>query len=221
MLLREYQTVAKREFCDSSLATQKMPRTPESFVRARRESWSRLHDLVDKAQKARLAALSDDELHELGTLYRRASADLARAQTRYGTTTAGLELVRSLNALVLRAHSQIYSAPPPAPSRGFWFFFYGFPEAFRRHWKLIALAAFLMFAPALASYVAVWSNADTAKLLVPDQAVRVVESVRLPKAPKQRSPKARRQKANHRLGRQHQFRGSGFISRDQFLHHDQ
>ena len=54
-----------------------MPRTPEQFVRARREAWERLEDLVGRAQNAQLNALSNDELHELGTLYRRASADFS------------------------------------------------------------------------------------------------------------------------------------------------
>lgn len=151
-----------------------MPRSPESFVRARKDSWARLHDLVDRAQKSRNAALSDDELHELGTLYRRASADLARAQTRYANTFAGQELVRSLNMLVLRAHAQIYSAPLPVPARGWHFFLYGFPQAFRAHWRAILLAAALLYGPALASYVAVWSNPQTASLLIPDEVSETV-----------------------------------------------
>lgn len=152
-----------------------MARTPESFVRARREAWSRLHELVDKAQNSRLSSLSDEELQEMGTLYRRASADLARAQTRYASTFAGQELVRSLNALVLRAHAQIYSAPPSSTSRGLSFFLFGFPAAFRRHWRPILLAAFFMFGPAFAAYVSVWTNPDTAPLFVERHVVEQVE----------------------------------------------
>lgn len=152
-----------------------MIRTPENFVRARREAWSRLHELVDKSQTSRLASLSDDELHEMGTLYRRASADLARAQTRYASTFAGQELVCSLNALVLRAHAQIYSAPPASSSRGLLFFLFGFPATFRRHWKPILLAAILMFGPAFAAYVSVWSNPQTAPLFVDREVVEEVE----------------------------------------------
>ncbi|MBW3635656.1 MAG: stage II sporulation protein M [Armatimonadetes bacterium] len=149
-----------------------MPRTPENFVRARREAWSRLHELVDRSQNARLAALSDEELHEMGTLYRRASADLARAQTRYNSTFAGQELVRSLNALVLRAHAQIYSAPPASPSRGLFFFLFGFPAAFRRHWRPILLAAVLMFGSALCAYVSVWTNEENIQLFITDPDMR-------------------------------------------------
>jgi uncharacterized membrane protein SpoIIM required for sporulation len=152
-----------------------MARTPENFVRTRREAWSRLHDLVDKAQNSRLSSLSNDELHEMGTLYRRASADLARAQTRYMETFAGQELVRSLNALVLRAHAQIYSAPPASTSRGLAFFIFGFPAAFQRHWRPIFLAAFLMYAPAFASYVAVWANPQSTHLFLDPRVVQEVE----------------------------------------------
>jgi hypothetical protein len=99
----------------------------DQFVRQHRAGWKRLHELVEKAQRSRLSSLSDDELHELGTLYRRASSDLARAQTRLSGTTAGRELIHSLNALVLRAHSQVYSAPAPQPLRALRFLLYGFP----------------------------------------------------------------------------------------------
>lgn len=152
-----------------------MPRTPESFVRARREAWARLQELVDKSQASRLTALSDAELHEMGTLYRRASADLARAQTRYNATFAGQELVRSLNALVLRAHAQIYAAPPASPSRGLWFLLFGFPAAFRRHWKPILLAALLMYGPACAAYLSVWANPSSATLFVDREVIEKVE----------------------------------------------
>ncbi len=151
-----------------------MIRTPEAFVRERREAWARLQELTDRSQRARLGALSDAELHEMGALYRRTSADLARAQTRYASTFAGQELVRSLNALVLRAHAQIYSAPPALPSRGLWFLLFGFPAAFRRHWKPIALAALFMFGPAFAAYVAVWTSPQSATLFVDREVIAKV-----------------------------------------------
>ena len=154
-----------------------MSRTPEQFVLARREAWERLENLVDRAQGARLNALSNDELHELGTLYRRASADLARAQTRYNSTLAGQELVRTLNALVRRAHAQIYAAPSTnaAPKTAWNWLFYGFPAAFRRHWRTIAFAAILMYGPAIASYVAVWSDSANTHLFVDEEVVKTVE----------------------------------------------
>ena len=154
-----------------------MPRTPEQFVRSRRDAWERLEDLVDRAQSARSNALSNDELHEMGTLYRRTSADLARAQTRYNSTLAGQELVRTLNALVRRAHAQIYAAPAAnaAPKTARNWLFYGFPAAFRRHWRAIAFAALLMYGPAVAAYVAVWSDSANTHLFLDDGVVKTVE----------------------------------------------
>lgn len=152
-----------------------MPRTPEQFVRQRQESWTRLEELVDRAQTLKIGALSDSELLELGTLYRRVSSDLARAQTRYAQTHAGRELMRSLNALVLRAHAQVYSAPAPQTSNFWGFLLYGFPAAFRRNLRPILLAAFFMYAPAVIAYFAVWTNPANARLFVPDAVVKEVE----------------------------------------------
>ncbi len=152
-----------------------MSRSAERFVRTHREMWQRLSALVDKAQQSRLDSLSDDELHEMGVLYRRASSDLARAKTRYITTNSGRELVRSLNDLVLRAHTQVYSAPPPQPLNAIHFLLHGFPAAFRRHWRAIALAAVFMYLPGLLSYFTVVYNPDSAKIFVPDSAIQEVQ----------------------------------------------
>lgn len=152
-----------------------MARSAERFVKSHHPAWSRLSELVEKAQRGRLASLTDDELQELGTLYRRAAADLARAQTRYATTNAGRELVRSLNDLVLRAHTQVYSAPAPQPMRALHFLFYGFPAAFRRHWRPIALAAIFLFGPGLLAYAATVVNPELATLFVPEGAIEEVQ----------------------------------------------
>lgn len=148
----------------------------EQFVAAHRAEWGRLNELVGKAQNARLNALTDDELHELGALYRRAAADLARVQTRYGTTSAGQELVRSLNDLVLRAHVQVFSAPPPQPLDGLAFVLYGFPATVRRQWRAILVAAVLMYLPALLAHCAVIENPALAQIFVPDSAIKEVQA---------------------------------------------
>lgn len=151
-----------------------MAKTAEQFVRGRRGAWERLDALVKKAQSG-LQTLSDDELQELGALYRRASADLARAQTRYATTNAGRELVLSLNDLVLRAHTQVYTAPAPQVLHARDFVLYGFPATFRRQWRAIALAAAFMFLPALLAYASVVVNSDTTSLFVQDYVVKTVQ----------------------------------------------
>lgn len=151
-----------------------MARTAEQFVTVRRGAWERLDELVKRAQNG-LGALSDDEIQELGALYRRTSADLARAQTRYATTTAGRELVRSLNDLVLRAHAQVYSAPAPEVSNALDFVLYGFPATFRRQWRAILLAAFFMFIPALLAYATVVFDSQYTDLFPVQGAVQQVQ----------------------------------------------
>ncbi len=153
-----------------------MPRTPEQFVRSRQESWTRLEELVDRAQTQKIGALSDSDLLEMGTLYRRVSSDLARAQTRYSNTHAGRELMRSLNALVLRAHAQVYSAPAPQTSNFWHFLLYGFPAAFRRNLRPILLAALCMYGPAIIAYFAVWTKPENTRLFVPDEVVKEVQT---------------------------------------------
>jgi uncharacterized membrane protein SpoIIM required for sporulation len=111
----------------------------------------------------------------MGALYRRASADLARAQTRYASTTAGRELALSLNDLVLRAHTQVYAAPAPQAGHAFDFVVYGFPAAFRRQWRAIALAAVFMFLPALLAYASVVMNPDNTSLFVDEHVVKTVQ----------------------------------------------
>lgn len=152
-----------------------MSRSAQRFVRTHYPMWERLSELTDKAHGSHLNALSDEELHELGVLYRRASADLARAKTRYSSTNAGRELVRSLNDLVLRAHTQVYSAPAPQPRNILPFFLHGFPAAIQRNWQLILLAAFFMFLPGLVAYLTVVFNPDSASLFVPESAIYEVQ----------------------------------------------
>lgn len=147
----------------------------ERYVAAHRAGWKRLSDLVEKAQRTRLTSLTDAELHEMGALYRRTSSDLARAQTRYAGTAAGRELVRSLNDLVLRAHTQVYSAPAPQPVRALDFMLFGFPAAFRRNWRAIAVAAAFMFLPAVFAYIATVVNPESAKMFVPEQVIQEVQ----------------------------------------------
>lgn len=137
--------------------------------------WQRLSELTDRAQNSGLGSLSNAELHEMGILYRRASSDLARAKTRYSDTNAGRALTRSLNDLVLRAHTQVYSAPAPQPMNALQFLLHGFPETFRRCWRPIALAAVFLFLPGFLAYISVVINPDTAPLFVPDDAIREVQ----------------------------------------------
>ena len=52
----------------------------EEFVALRRDDWNRLEDLLARAGAANLNALAPAQVLTMAALYRRATADLARAQ---------------------------------------------------------------------------------------------------------------------------------------------
>lgn len=120
----------------------------EDFIQAKKPNWERLTAILDRSQRAGLAALSAEELTNLGRLYRSATSDLAVARRDFG----GHRVADYLNGLVARAHAAVYQSRS-ARRRGIVdFFARGFPRTFRATWGY-TLAAFLMFLlPALASY---------------------------------------------------------------------
>lgn len=152
-----------------------MPSNAERFVNTHRESWQRLDFLVKKAKNSSIHLLANAEIEEVGILYRRVAADLARAQTRYAGTSTGRELVRSLNDLLLNAHTLVHGGAPAHPIHAWQFLLYGFPAAFRRQWRAIAVAALFMMVPALLAYIAVLANPASAPLFVPDSAITQVQ----------------------------------------------
>jgi uncharacterized membrane protein SpoIIM required for sporulation len=120
----------------------------EDFIVAKKPNWERLTAILDKSQVGGLAALSAEELNELGRLYRSATSDLAVARRDF----AGHRVADYLNSLVARAHGAIYQSPAARRRSIVTFFTEAFPRTFRATWGY-TLAAFLMFLlPALASF---------------------------------------------------------------------
>src|SRR5207244_13056254 len=72
----------------------------EDFVALRRNDWNRLEDLLARAGSGHLNALTPAQVLTMAALYRRATADLARAQRDW----PGEPVQRYLNGLVARGH---------------------------------------------------------------------------------------------------------------------
>jgi uncharacterized membrane protein SpoIIM required for sporulation len=89
---------------------------PSRPLRDRRADLARFEALLDECERLRVAQLPFDELRELGRLYRRHAAELARIRDR----DEDPEAIRHLNALCVRAYTHLYPSPPPdqAPARG-------------------------------------------------------------------------------------------------------
>lgn len=79
----------------------------------RRTDLARFEALLDECERLRVAQLPFDELRELGRLYRRHAAELARTRER----DEDPEAIRHLNALCVRAYTHLYPSPPPEQPR--------------------------------------------------------------------------------------------------------
>jgi uncharacterized membrane protein SpoIIM required for sporulation len=135
----------------------------EDFIAAKKPAWERLTTLLDKSRLSGLAALSAEELSELGRLYRGATSDLAVARRDFPTH----RVAEYLNSLVARAHAAVYQGRA-ARRRGLLeFFAITFPRTFRATWPY-TLAAFLMFLlPALASFTIAYRDPSAGAALLP------------------------------------------------------
>jgi uncharacterized membrane protein SpoIIM required for sporulation len=143
----------------------------EDFVALRREDWNRLEDLLAHASNGRPDALTPAQVLTAARLYRRATADLARAQRDW----PGQPVQRYLNGLVARGHGVIYRQGGSFGQRMRLFYLETLPRTYRESWRYIVASAALLFVPALVSYFVVLANPDAAYSIVDPS---LIESVR-------------------------------------------
>jgi uncharacterized membrane protein SpoIIM required for sporulation len=140
------------------------------LVRAQSGAWKRLQELVDEASARGLGGLDEGELEEFTALYREVSADLARAHTYRGS----LRLCFHLERLVGQAHNLFYQDRTEGFSVISWLLS-GFPRTFRARARYVAVAAGLLFAPALLTYAGVRQDPEVGRRLVPSMMVSRAE----------------------------------------------
>ncbi|HUS14309.1 MAG TPA: stage II sporulation protein M, partial [Chloroflexia bacterium] len=127
--------------------------------------WARLEALSLRANRGRLADLPPAEIEELGRLYRQASGDLARAQRDYPEDRVTVYL----NRLVAGSYAAIYREGGWTWRRVGQFYGRDFPRLVRKQWAYVAVAAALLFLPAIAAWLAVVLQPGTAATLLPNQ----------------------------------------------------
>jgi uncharacterized membrane protein SpoIIM required for sporulation len=130
----------------------------EEFVALRREDWNRLEDLLARAGASHLNALAPAQVLTLAALYRRATADLARAQRDW----PGEPVHSYLNGLVSRGHGVVYRRGGGVWRRIREFYTELLPRTFREAWPYLVASAALLFVPAMVSFFAVLANPDSA-----------------------------------------------------------
>ena len=130
----------------------------EEFVASRRDDWNHLENLIARGNAGRLNSLHPMQVLTLAALYRRATADLARAQRDW----PGEPVHLYLNGLVARGHGVIYRRGGDVWKRLRTFYSETLPRTYRDAWPYIVASAALLFVPALVSFFVVLANPDAA-----------------------------------------------------------
>lgn len=137
----------------------------------RRGEWQELERLVGRASGARLGGLQADEVVALATLYRRAAADLSRAQRDWPAEP----VTQYLNGLVARGHGVVYRRGGAVLSRLWTFYSRTLPRTFRACGAYVVVSALLLFVPAIIAGVAIATNPDLASSVLPGRLVTAVK----------------------------------------------
>lgn len=141
----------------------------------RKPEWERLESLVQRSAAGRLAALRPSEVLALAALYRRATADLARAQRDW----AGEPVATYLNGLVARGHGAVYRQGGDVARRLGTFYTHTLPQTYRAAAPYLLAAGALLFIPMLVAFFAVWNDPDLAYGLAPPEIVEGVHHHRI------------------------------------------
>jgi uncharacterized membrane protein SpoIIM required for sporulation len=129
----------------------------EEFVALRRDDWNRLEDLLASGGAGHLNALAPAQVLTMAALYRRATADLARAQRDWPDEPVH----RYLNGLVGRGHGVVYRRGGRVWRRVRDFYSQVLPRTYRESWRYVLAAAALLFVPAIVAYFVVLTNPDS------------------------------------------------------------
>ncbi len=142
-----------------------------AFINGKRAGWEKLSVIVERTKNGGLKQLSAEELPALGSLYRRAAADLAYARAQ----GANPNLVLYLNELVGNAHGVIYAEEVGGWSRLGQFFAVGLPAVMRRRMPFILAAIAINLVGALLAYFIIHRDPTQMSLYFPDQLRDVVD----------------------------------------------
>jgi len=130
----------------------------EEFVASRRDDWNHLENLIARGSTGRLNPLHPMQVLTLASLYRRATADLARAQRDWPDEPVH----RYLNGLVARGHGVVYRRGGDVRKRLRTFYGETLPRTYRGAWRYVVASAALLFVPALIAFFVVLAHPDAA-----------------------------------------------------------
>jgi uncharacterized membrane protein SpoIIM required for sporulation/uncharacterized RDD family membrane protein YckC len=140
-------------------------RERHAIVASGSQRWSSFAMRLDQAQRGGLKSLGEVGLREFVADYRDLAADLARLQT----AARGRERdeVFYLSRLMAGAHNLLYRGRALTFKDIWRAFAIDAPREVRRSWRPIALAAALLFGPAIIAHMAVVRNPQVARVFIP------------------------------------------------------
>ncbi|MDB4885527.1 MAG: protein of unknown function transrane, partial [Gemmatimonadetes bacterium] len=149
-------------------------RERQALIAAGQPAWNAFSMRLARAQKGGLRSLSEDDVRTFVSEYRALSADLARLRTAAGGRP--LDELFQLGRLVAGAHNLLYRDRGMPLRAALRFLFTEVPREVRRSVRPIALAALLLFGPALVSVVGVMRSPGIARELLPAGMMERAES---------------------------------------------
>jgi len=144
----------------------------DEFYQSRKGDWETLSRLLEQSQSD-MRGLSESQVNDMARLYRATTSDLALAKRDFPRN----EVTVYLNQLVARAHAVVYRSEPLALRRLWHFATTDFPRLFRATWIFTFTAALFFILPAIASGLVTYVRPESATLLLPPQAHRLISIV--------------------------------------------
>src|SRR5213594_2404542 len=146
---------------------------PDDLVDRRRGEWARLEELL--ARRGTGGVLGPPDAISLATLYRRATADLARAQRDWPDEP----VTHYLNGLVGRGHGALYRGSEPVLPRLASFYTRTLPRTFRELAPYVMASAALLLGPAAIAFLLGLVQPGLVTPLVPAQYVQIIHQHQL------------------------------------------
>lgn len=123
----------------------------EQFVASYAKEWDALQSWLAQLDRKPQAAMRADRMLDFPQSYRRVCHHLSLAQARGYSR----EVTDRLQQIVQMGHRQLYRPPAPRWHKVAVFLLADFPRLVRQHWRYMLVAAFLLYAPAIVTYILV------------------------------------------------------------------
>jgi uncharacterized membrane protein SpoIIM required for sporulation/uncharacterized RDD family membrane protein YckC len=163
-ILHQRELAARRRVGPTSSASGTR-REEWALVAEGRPRWDAFALELTQTRRRGLQTLSEDEVTTFVEAYREIATDLARLRT--ADRGRGSDAVFTLSRLVSAGHNLLYRRPAQGIERIGRFIAHDIPREVRRSWRHVAVAAALLFVPAIGTIVAIVRTPALAERMLP------------------------------------------------------